>query len=132
MVYTFTDNAQKQLILDKLKGFALEKYPEVLLNTAKQNNLYKSQQTDYLSRAETLNQEFSQRYLLTGQDNPMPFFAVNQDLLLFLFTFSYVFLSLAIAAYVARVSESTAKGIFVLPVAGVVYMLFLGFLMQFG
>ena len=116
----------------QLKKFALEKYPELLINTKSNTKELKAQEKEYLSRAETLNQEFSERYIVTGENNPLPFFAINQDILLYMFSFTYLFLVLTASVYVSRLTESTAKGLFLIPLGGIFYVLFLGFLIQFG
>lgn len=123
---------ERSIFITKLQDYILRKNIEILPNTAKENDMYKAQLKEYLSRAETLNQEFSERYALTGPENPLPFFAVNQDILLYMFTFTFLFLVLTTTVYVSRLSESTAKGLFTIPLGVIVYLLMLGFIVQFG
>ena len=122
----------RSIIIDKIKDYMFGKNIAILPNTAKENDLYKVQLKEYLTRAETLNQEFSQRYALTGPENPLPFFAVNQDILLYMLTFTFIFLVLTTAVYVSRITDSTSKGLFVIPLGAIVYVLMLGFLVQFA
>ncbi len=123
---------ERTSFITNLKKFSMEKNPEILLDTKKDTDVFLAQRNDYTSRAETLNQEFSERYTITGPENPLPFFAVNQDLLLYLFTFTYLFLVLSTTVYVSRITESTSKGLFVLPVGGVAYLLMMGLILQFA
>ncbi len=129
--YTFSTDERTNFI-NKIKNFALIKYPDVLIDTTKQNGKYSAQQNEYLSRAETLNQEFSERYAITGPENPLPFFAVNQDLLLYMFTFTFLLLVLTSIAYVSKLTGSVTKGLFVLPIGIIGYVLMLGLIIQFG
>ena len=123
--------AKKAEVVTQLQKFGTN-YPEILVNTKNNTKELKAQEKEYLSRAETLNQEFSERYALTGENNTLPFFAVNQDLLLYIFSFCYLFLVLTLSVYVGRITESTAKGLFLIPLGGIFYVLILGFLLQFG
>lgn len=125
-------DTKKPEVVTQLQKLSLEKYPELLVNTKNNTKELKAQEKEYLSRAETLNQEFSERYAITGENNTLPFFAINQDLLLYIFSFCYVFLVLTVSVYVGRITESTSKGFFLIPLGGIFYVLILGFLLQFG
>ncbi len=129
--YNFTPT-ERTTFKNTLQNFALKKYPEILTNTQKEKNVFTAQQHDYLSRAETLNQEFSERYAITGPENPLPFLAVNQDLLLYMFTFTYLLLVLTSTVYVSRITDSTTKGLFVLPIGIIGYVLMMGLIIQFA
>lgn len=118
--------------ISTLRNLAVNKYPEILINSKSNTATIRAQLKDYLSRTETLNQEFSERYAVTGPENPLPFFAVNQDLLLFLFSFTYSFFILVSAYYTNKLTDSVAKGFFVVFLGAIVYLLMLGFLIQFG
>ena len=132
MDFTVADDDTRNTIITELQNLALKKYPDVLIDTTKQNKLLSTQLKEYSERAQTLNQEFSERYAVTGPENPLPFFAVNQDILLFLFTFTYVFFILVSAFYTYRITSSASKGSFIILLGGIAYLLMFGFLLQFG
>ena len=128
----FTTDSPRNLTFSQLVTYSRNKYPEVFINTTKEYKSLGLKLKEYSENAQTLNQEFSERYAVTGPENPLPFFAVNQDILLFLFTFTYVFFIFVSAFYTFRITTSALKGTFVVLLGGIAYLLIFGFLLQFG
>ena len=79
---------------------------------------------------DVLNKEFDERYTATGGTYSLPLFGTNQDILLYGFLFSYVFLTLVVCITIYKNTGSFRNTLYALGVSGFAFLIIIGLLFQ--